>query len=143
MKKFLFFAAIVACSLICVSCETEYSPEDDDPIEQKNPNLEELKAAVKGSWYGEIQPLYGEGGTFATVTFTDNTFTVYQDEQTLRFDILYWDTNDIVVWVVLDEGKGDRNYNMFVALKENGMLHLSSNDPYIIDNVPWDLVRVE
>ena len=47
MKKFLFWATLVACSLIFVGCKNGSDPSSDAEVNR-------IKAAAVGSWQGEL-----------------------------------------------------------------------------------------
>ena len=133
MKKMLFFATLVACSMLFFSCGKQNTPAD--------PNAEaiaKIKAEAMGSWKGNLISLVpGKEGEEVTVTFSENKITTTGN---LTVNITAWkcvDGKD--VWVEMDDEMKSAMY-----VKVNGeKMYLSGNSSFIVSNFPPELVRVK
>ena len=133
MKKMLFFATLVACSMLFFSCGKQNTPAD--------PNAEaiaKVKAEAMGSWKGNLISLApGKEGEEVTVTFSENKITTTGN---LTVNITAWkcvDGED--VWVEMDDEMKSAMY-----VKVNGeKMYLNGNSSFIVSNFPPELERVK
>jgi hypothetical protein len=133
MKKFLFFATLVACSLLFFSCNKK---NEADPNEAA---IAKVKADAKGSWVGIIKPLLGDEdeGEEVTVTFTENTISTTGN---LKVNITEWKCVDgKEVWVNLDD---ESKSAMYIAVDGDNMT-LKGSSTFILLNFPGKLTRVK
>lgn len=132
MKKFLFFATLVACSLMFFSCNKK---NEADPNEAA---IAKVKADAKGSWVGDIKSLLTDDKETVTVTFTETKITVVGTETNENVNITAWKCVDgKEVWVTLDD---ELKSALYVAVSGDQMV-LRGSSSYTLNVFPETLTR--
>lgn len=130
MKKFLFFAAFVACSVLFFSCENKTVDVNESAIAR-------VKAEARGSWEGRQLSLVDEG-EWVTVTFSDTKISIVGEEQTTNVNITEWKCIDGVdVWVNLDD---KQKSSLHIAVKGD-IMTTGGNTNFTMYNIPSELTR--
>jgi len=130
MKKMLFFATLVACSLMFFSCEKK-------TVDPNQAAIDKVKAAAMGTWEGTTHPFMAEG-EFVTVTFTETKATVVFDDETVNVNITSWNCEDgVLVWVDLDD---DMRSALYIAVDGDNMT-TGGNSTFIWDCFPPAMTR--
>jgi len=127
MKKFLFWATLVACSLIFVGCKNGGDPSSDAEVNR-------IKAAAVGSWQGELVLLGGDPRTIV-VTFTETKVTTNEG---ISQNIIKWHSIGNDVYADLDDVlKSSLNIKI-----NGGEMNLTGNSTFTLANFPTKLTRV-
>ena len=133
MKKFLFFATLVACSLMIFSCKNGNTPSDPNEAA-----IAKVKADAQGSWVGDIKSLLTDDKETVTVTFTEKKITVVGTETNENVNITAWKCVDgKEVWVTLDD---ELKSALYVAVSGDQMV-LRGNSSYTLNVFPETLTR--
>ena len=131
MKKILFFATLVACSLMIFSCK------GNTPADPNEAAIAKVKADAQGSWVGELKSLLTDDSETVTVTFTDKKITVVGTETNENVNITEWKSDGKEVWVLLDD---DLKSALFVAVSGDQMV-LRGSSTYTLNVFPATLTR--
>ena len=133
MKKFLFFATLVACSLMIFSCKNGNTPSDPNEAA-----IAKVKADAQGSWVGDIKSLLTDDKETVTVTFTEKKITVVGTETNENVNITAWKCVDgKEVWVTLDD---ELKSALYVAVSGDQMV-LRGSSSYTLNVFPETLTR--
>ena len=133
MKKMLFFATLVACSLMFFSCEKK---NNVDPNEAA---IAQVKADAQGTWEGTTEPLYGDG-EFVTITFTEKKVTAVFEDDKAEANILAWKCVDgKEVWIEMDD---DMKSALYVAVSGDKMT-TKGNSTFTVNVFPPTMTRVK
>lgn len=132
MKKVLFFATLVACSLMIFSCK------GNTPSDPNEAAIAKVKADAQGSWVGDIKSLFSDDKETVTVTFTEKKITVVGTKTNENVNITAWKCVDgVEVWVTLDD---ELKSALYVAVSGDQMV-LRGNSSYTLNVFPETLTR--
>ena len=132
MKKVLFFATLVACSLMIFSCK------GNTPADPNAAAIAKVKADAQGAWVGDIKSLLTDDKETVTVTFTEKKITVVGTKTNENVNITAWKCVDgVEVWVTLDD---ELKSALYVAVSGDQMV-LRGNSSYTLNVFPETLTR--
>ncbi len=132
MKKVLFLATLVACSLMIFSCK------GNTPSDPNEAAIAKVKADAQGSWVGDLKSLFTDDVETVTVTFTEKKITVVGTQTNENVNITDWKCVDgVEVWVTLDD---ELKSALYVAVSGDQMV-LRGNSSYTLNVFPETLTR--
>ena len=127
MKKFLFWATFVVCSVVFLGCNKGGDPSTDAEVNR-------VKAAAVGAWQGQVQLLGGDPRN-VVVTFTEASVSTNEG---VSQKIVKWYAVGNDVYADLDDAM-KTSLNVKV---NGGDMNLAGNSTFFLANFPSKLTRV-
>lgn len=133
MKKVLFFATLVACSLMFFGCNK------NGALDPNQDAIARVKTDAMGSWKGVTQALVGEGEE-VVLTFTETKVTAEFADETVNANITAWKCVDgKEVWIELDD---DLKTAVYIDVQLDAMT-TRTNTSFGLNVFPPQLTRVK
>ena len=135
-KKFFIFAALLmtAAALTFTGCK------QNDPVDQNQARIAEIKAAAMGTWQGRTYSFIGGEGDLATITFTETKITAVFKDETVTVNILDWHCIDAKdVWLDLDRD----NTHLTIHSIEGDKMTTGVDTSFGMNVFPSELTRVK